>query len=52
MLISKALRLGCSNSVSQLFKESVADDVGGSLGNSLDIETLVFLHKLEMNPVA
>ena len=52
MLISKALRLGYSNSVSQLFKERVTNDVGGSLGKPLDIETFVFLYKLEMNPVA
>lgn len=51
MLISKALQLGFSNSVGQLFKESVADDVGGSLGKAFDVKPFVSLHKLEVDPV-
>ena len=51
-MISAALRLGCSNSVSQLFEESDANDVGRSLRDPLDVESLVFLDKLEVYLVA
>lgn len=51
-MIGKAKRLGCSNSVSQGFKESVTEDLGGLGRDSFHIEALLFLGELEMDPVA
>lgn len=43
---------GCFGSVSQGFEENDACEVRGSRQEPFHIKTLVFLHKLEMNPLA
>lgn len=52
MVTFAALRLGFSNSVSQGFEEGVADDMGGSSWDTLDVKTFVLLRKLQVDPVS
>lgn len=52
MVISAALRPGCSNSVSQGFEKSGPENTGGALRDALDVTTLVLLHKFDMDLVA
>ena len=51
MVISAALRPGCSNSVSRVFEESDPNDVGGPGRNAFDADALVLLGAFEVDTI-